>query len=105
MGYASHLAFLSGSRSPLYSLQLLLNFAWMPLFFGFSYTRLALVDLVAMGGCTAVLMKQWWGVDRRCVYLLAPYLAWTSFAGYLNLEVGRRNGWDVLQTKNGGKKE
>jgi len=99
MGYASHLAFLSGSRSPLYSLQLLLNFAWMPLFFGLSYTRVALVDIAALGGVIGMLMKEWWRVDRRAALLLVPYLGWTCFAGYLNEEVGRRNGWDVLHPR------
>lgn len=45
-------------------------------------------------------MKEWWKVDRRASLLLVPYLCWTGFAGYLNEEVGRRNGWDVLK---GGK--
>lgn len=106
MGVASHLAYKAGSRSPLYSVQLILNFLWMPLFFGGSYTKLALVDCAALTGCVGLLMQQWWKVDRRAVYLLAPYLAWTGFATYLTEEVGRRNNWDVLtppSQRKGGK--
>ncbi|TGZ80081.1 TspO/MBR-related protein [Ascodesmis nigricans] len=95
MGLSSYLAFPS-SRSPLYTLQLLLNFAWMPLFFGLSWTRVALVDCAALTGCVGLLIRQWWGVDRRAGLLLVPYFGWAAFATYLTAQVGRMNGWDVV---------
>ena len=71
--------------------QLALNGAWSPLFFGAHRARWALADLVGLtatvGAYTHVAAK----VDRPAAWLMAPYLAWLGFAGYLNAGVVRRN--------------
>lgn len=67
-----------------YLMQLALNAAWTPLFFGLQRPGLALVDIVmlmAAAGWTACLFKR---VDRIAAWLLVPYLGWLSFATLLN---------------------
>jgi translocator protein len=64
--------------------QLVLNFAWTPLFFGAHRAGLALIDIVAMWLCiagTIVLAKK---VNATAGRLLVPYLVWVSYATYLN---------------------
>lgn len=68
----------------LYTTQLALNLAWMPLYFGFNKPRLALADIVLLWGNIATLSYVWSDVDVTASYLMLPYLAWVSFATYLN---------------------
>lgn len=76
----------------LWAAQLGLNAAWTPIFFGARRPRLALADLgaliAAVGGYTMLARK----VDRPAAMLMAPYLAWLTFAGVINEEIVRRNG-------------
>lgn len=65
-------------------LQLVLNLAWTPLFFGAHRSDLALVDIVAMWICIAWTMFLSGKVSRTAAALLIPYLAWVSYATYLN---------------------
>jgi benzodiazapine receptor len=107
MGYASHRAFIAGRDSPfyavqaaaatgatLYTVQLALNLAWMPLFFGIERPIEAAVDILALTGTVAALAVTWWDVDRVASYLLLPYLGWLGFANYLCIGTGHLNGWD-----------
>jgi len=108
MGYASHRATALGlcSSSPrirnlaltgatLYTTQLVLNLAWMPLFFGARWPAAALVDIVALTGnvgCLVCVWKQW---DPFAAWLMVPYLGWLGFAAYLNAGFGVLNGWGI----------
>lgn len=71
----------------LYWLQFGLNMLWTPLFFGAQQTGLALVDILTLTPVTFALTYYASLVDRRCLYLLAPYCAWLSYATYLNAGV------------------
>ena len=67
-----------------FGVQLALNFAWTPVFFGFDLRRLGLVVIVGV-----LLAAGWWTVEawrvRRVAGVLQlPYLAWVSFATVLN---------------------
>lgn len=55
----------------------------MPLFFRFGRPVEATVDILALLGTTGYLANIWGQVDPVCGWLLAPYLAWISFATYL----------------------
>ncbi|MGY1455738.1 TspO/MBR family protein [Streptomyces sp. SS8] len=71
----------------LWGVQLLLNAAWTPLFFGARRYGLAFADiclLLAAAGATAVAFHR---VRPVAAYLLAPYLLWTAFAAALNLSI------------------
>lgn len=75
----------------LWMVQLGLNAAWTPLFFGKRRPGVALVDLGALlatlGAYTAVAAR----VDKPAAYMMAPYIGWSSYAGALNGVIAARN--------------
>lgn len=80
----------------LYTIQLGLNLAWMPLFFGLGRPILATVDILSLLGVNGYLAYLWGNyVDETSGWLLAPYVAWLGFASYLTVGVGYLNGWDL----------
>ena len=64
--------------------QLLLNLAWTPLFFGMHRTGLALMDIVAMWLAIGLTIHLARAVNRRAAHLLVPYFVWVGYATYLN---------------------
>ncbi|KAH1857257.1 hypothetical protein KXW75_008821 [Aspergillus fumigatus] len=104
MGYAAHHATASttlltpatavASFQTLYTTQLVLNYLWMPLFFGARKPGWALADTVALGGTVGKLMAMWWDFDRTAFWMMLPYAGWLCFAAYLNVSVGWLNNWD-----------
>lgn len=70
-------------------MQLGLNLIWMPLFFGFGRPLAATVDIVALTGTVGYLAYTWSGVDETSAWIMAPYLAWLSFASYLSVSLCR----------------
>jgi tryptophan-rich sensory protein len=75
----------------LFGLQLLLNFAWSPVFFGMHKVSPALTILAALVLLNAVLVVLAWRVRRVAALLLLPYLAWLIFAAFLNFQIVARN--------------
>jgi tryptophan-rich sensory protein len=76
-----------GLASTLWVVQLGLNLAWTPLFFGAGQYGWALVDIVALVvavGATIVLSAR---VSRVAAWLLVPYLGWVCFATALNAAI------------------
>jgi tryptophan-rich sensory protein len=74
-----------------YAVQLVLNAAWTPIFFGFGRYGLALVDIVVMWvliGATIWLFRP---VSRVAAALLLPYWAWVTFATALNAAIFSAN--------------
>ncbi|WP_017583202.1 TspO/MBR family protein [Nocardiopsis valliformis] len=74
-----------------YTLQLLLNAAWTPLFFGAGLYGLAFVDIVLLAVAVAVTLLLAWRHSRTAALLLAPYLAWVCFAAALNAAIWAAN--------------
>ncbi len=109
MGYAAHRAYSTGlsalastehqlltkQGATLYTIQLGLNLAWMPLFFIAKRPIEATVDIVALTGVTGYLTYIWGQVDPVAGWALAPYLGWLGFATYLTVGVGYLNSWDI----------
>ncbi|EKG09235.1 TspO/MBR-related protein [Macrophomina phaseolina MS6] len=106
MGYASYRAWSAGMSSPdpikaelakqgatLYTIQLGLNLIWTPIFFGLRRPVEAVADIVALTGTVGYLAYTWNQVDQVSAWLLAPYLAWLSFATYLSAGFGYLNDW------------
>ncbi|CAK7232452.1 hypothetical protein SBRCBS47491_008275 [Sporothrix bragantina] len=79
----------------LYTLQLGLNLAWMPLFFKFRRPIEATVDSVALLGINAYLMTLWLESPATEVagWCMVPYVAWLGFATYLSAGAGYLNKW------------
>lgn len=125
MGYAAHRAITNGlnpitstpeliratkQSATLYTAQLALNLAWMPLYFGLKRPIEATVDIVALLGTNVYLTKLWWNIDRTAAYCMFPYLGWLSFATYLCAGAGYLNGWsfegkEVRSSEHGSKKQ
>lgn len=64
--------------------QLLLNLAWSPLFFGMHEMSKALTLLIALDVAVLATLALFWRVRPGAALLLAPYLAWVLFATVLN---------------------
>lgn len=82
----------------LYTVQLVLNQLFMPLFFGLGRPVEALIDVTLLTGAVGYLTYIWSKVDQTAMYCLVPYVAWCSFATYLTAGTGYLNGWTFEKT-------
>lgn len=64
--------------------QLIANLGWSYLFFGLHLPLLALIDLVALWVLAFVMTREFGRHSRIAAQLQYPYLAWLTFAAYLN---------------------
>ncbi len=71
----------------LYMAQLLGNFLWTVLFFGFHLYGLAFVWLIILWLLIALMATAFYKIDSLAGLLQLPYLLWVAFAGYLNLMI------------------
>lgn len=85
---------LAGARLPLllFALQLFFNAAWSALFFGLRDPGLALIDIGLLWLTILATMIAFRRVSPWAAALLAPYLAWVSFATALNGAIWSANG-------------
>ena len=75
----------------LYVTQLILNWSWTPLFFGFHLTGLSLVVLVTMDILVFALICLAYRKMKAVSLLMIPYLFWILFATYLNFYIWQCN--------------
>lgn len=73
----------------LFVVQLALNLAWTPLFFGAQQITAALILLLVLDVAVIAATVAFWRVRRTAGLLMLPYLAWVLFATALN--------WQFLQ--------
>ena len=71
--------------------QLVLNFAWPPIFFGAHAILPALGVIVVMAGLAALAAGQFRRIRPLAGYLMLPYLLWLCFAAALNSAIGNLN--------------
>jgi tryptophan-rich sensory protein len=69
--------------------QLALNFAWSFIFFGARQIGWALADILVLWILIAMTLGRFTAVDRLAGWLMAPYLAWVTFAAALNAAIYR----------------
>jgi translocator protein len=74
-----------------YTIQLLLNAAWAPLFFGAKNIGAGLFAIVALWLSIAWTIREFAVVKSAAAWLLAPYLIWVGFASALNLAIWKLN--------------
>jgi benzodiazapine receptor len=81
----------------LFGVQLVLNLAWSPTFFGARRPREALA--ISAGLWTAVLTTTlaFWDADRTAGLLFVPYMGWATLASYLNWFITEYNPNDGAQ--------
>ncbi len=75
----------------LWAVQLALNVAWTPLFFGAGWRGLALLDLAALLAALAATIALAWPASRPAAFLLLPYGLWACFATALNASIWALN--------------
>jgi translocator protein len=75
----------------IYFIQLALNAAWTPIFFGAHQIGWALVEIIVMWFAILLTMRAFFQVSKPAGWMLAPYLAWVSFAAFLNFTLWRLN--------------
>ena len=79
----------------IFSMQLLLNFLWTPLFFGLHESTgitLVLALIMALFILIIATMTVFYPISKRAMYLLIPYALWVGFASLLNLSIAILNG-------------
>ncbi len=64
--------------------QLVLNFAWSPIFFGLQDPAAALIVILGLLVAVVGFIAAAWREDRIAALLFLPYLAWVAFATALN---------------------
>lgn len=80
-------------RGPLglFLVQLALNAAWSPIFFGLRQPGLAFAEILLLWLAIASTGAAFRRVRPAAAWLLVPYLAWVSFAAVLNFTLWRLN--------------
>lgn len=67
-----------------FAIQMVLNVAWTPVFFGLHQLLAALVVIVLLWMAIVMTIRSFGAIDRLAAWLLVPYLTWVSYATYLN---------------------
>lgn len=75
----------------LFLVQLVVNASWSWLFFAWHLGAYALIDLIVLWLLIVATLVSFWRVKPLAGVLLAPYLLWVSFAGFLNYAVWQLN--------------
>ena len=75
----------------LFALQLALNAAWSPLFFGLRSPAAGLADIVALWLAIAATVIAFLRIAPVAGWLLVPYWMWVTFATALNAAIWRLN--------------
>jgi benzodiazapine receptor len=71
--------------------QLVINLAWSPMFFGAHQITGALILILVLDVAVILTIILFARVRRSAALLLLPYLAWILFATYLNFEIRQAN--------------
>jgi benzodiazapine receptor len=85
-------ALTDGFGAPAFKLwvfQMLLNWAWTPIFFGLHFTALALGVIVVLLAVALVFMTR--AGDRIAKWCFGPYVVWLAYASALNAAVAILN--------------
>lgn len=91
MVVAARGASLRGAAILLFIVQLGLNLAWSPVFFGAHQITRALALMMALDLAVFFTVVLFWKVRILAGVLLLPYLAWIVFATYLTWEIRDAN--------------
>jgi translocator protein len=88
------LALILSSRGPartaavlFFGMQMAMNFAWSPVFFGGGEIIWGLGIIVAMLLLSIAATALFFRINKVAALLMLPYLAWLSFASLLNYEI------------------
>ena len=75
----------------LFFVQLALNATWSFVFFGLRRPGLALLEILVLLAAIIATMTNFAPLSRLAFWLMTPYLAWVSYATFLNFWIWRLN--------------
>lgn len=83
----------SAQRGPLglYLVQLGLNAAWSPLFFGLKMPGVAFAEILLLLAAIVITALAFRRVSHAAAWLFVPYILWVAFASFLNFTLWRLN--------------
>src|SRR3989344_4009863 len=94
MGISAYLVWKKGFKKKqikealkIFTIQLILNLFWSPIFFGAKQIFPALIVIIIMWIFILKTIRAFAKIDRIASYLLYPYIFWVSFATILNFSV------------------
>lgn len=87
MAFSLYLVWQKTKFPLIFAFQLLLNFFWSYSFFYLHKPLLAYIDIIALIIVLLFTIIKFHTINKLAAYLLYPYLAWISFASFLNLYV------------------
>lgn len=91
MGISAYLIWASGKKVKnaltLFWIHLFFNATWSVMFFGLRNPLLGLINIVILWILIVVVTYRFWKINKSAGLLLLPYLAWVSFATYLNYSI------------------
>ena len=90
MGISSYLIYNERNNNKaltLYVVQLIVNFFWSIIFFDLELRLLAFFVIIALIILVALMIKEFYKINKTSAYLQIPYLLWLLFAAYLNYSV------------------
>ena len=90
-GWRSFIDSALGTPMKFWYAQMLLNWAWSPVWFTAHMVWPAFAIIVLMWLAIIGFIVTGWNRDRLASLLFVPYLAWVSFAAYLNLSIALLN--------------
>ena len=71
----------------IYLIHIFFNTTWSVVFFGFHNISLALINLIILIFLIIILILRFKSVNNVSSYLMIPYLLWTSYALFLNINL------------------
>lgn len=71
--------------------QLVLNTLWSIIFFGLRSPGGALIEIIFLWFAILATIVAFAKISKPAAWLLVPYIAWVSFAGYLNFTIWMLN--------------
>ena len=94
MGISSYLILTSGAAQKeidkaisIYGYQLVVNFLWPTFFFNLEWYLFSFIWLILLWILVLIMILRFYQIDKRAAWLNVPYLAWLTFAGYLNFAI------------------
>ena len=88
MGISAYLVWIKKNNAlKLFWVHLTVNVAWSYLFFGLRNPFYGLICILVLWGLIVAVIYKFSKIDKRSAYLLYPYLAWVTFATFLNYNI------------------
>lgn len=88
---SSHYKKSSKKITVLFIIQMLMNWAWTPLFFGLHWLTLSAIWLIGLACLNFILIIRSNKTHETIAWLLIPYTLWLMFASYLNVVIALIN--------------